>query len=79
MGVFVVSVGADESAALVEDGGDVEEEAVLVGKFVEVARFFEEAAGEEGDLLAVATMNLVFGGEVGGGANDLGFELAGEI
>lgn len=79
LGVFVVGVGADEAAAFVEDGGDVEEEAVLVGHTVELAGFFEEAFAEEGDVVAVSGVGVVFGGEVGCGADDLGFEVAGEF
>ena len=76
--MLVVSVRTDKAADFVNDGGDVEKETVLVGKVVELLRFFKESLAEKGNLLAVVTVGLVFLGEIGGRADHFSFELTSE-
>ena len=78
LGMFVVGAGADEAADLVKDGGDLEEEGVVLVELVEFLGFLEESFGEEGDVVEVFGVGLVLSGEDFRGADHLGLEAGGE-
>ena len=52
--VFVVGAGADVGADLVEDGGHLEQQRVVLRELVEVGEFVEEPGAQAADVLAVA-------------------------
>jgi hypothetical protein len=74
--MLMMGMRAHEATNLVNNGRHVEKKAVLVGEIVEFLGFFKKSLTEKGNLLAMITMGLVLLCQVGGGTNDLPFELA---
>ena len=72
--VFMVGARADVSADLVEDGGDLKEQRIVLGEVVEILEVGEEMGAEFPDMFAVAGIGLVTLGEDAGGAQHFGGE-----
>ena len=78
-GVLVMGAGADVGADFVEDGGDLQEEGIVLVEVVEILKVFQEMLAEFPDVFAVAGIGLEFFRKDTSGAEDFRSEGIGEF